>query len=122
MSGLQDQPIRPRFSVVLLGPRANAESVPKIHYSQLPTVPFSPPYLLHFPKFYHVTSLPLPRRFSDTAWEPSGQVHFLTPVHHFGAMPFAAPSHRPLFSLNSRVFSGLEVKYIHYMLMSENIT
>jgi hypothetical protein len=31
MSGLQDQPIRPKFSVVLLGPRANAESVPKIH-------------------------------------------------------------------------------------------
>jgi hypothetical protein len=35
MSCLQDQPIRPRFSVVLLSHRANDESVPKIHVASL---------------------------------------------------------------------------------------
>lgn len=154
MSALQRQPIRPSFSKVLLGPRANAESVPKTHVAfhayhaalhninlkifprtqpppnaiqiicnvalqthnsslilnlflplPTPTFPFSPPYPLHFPVF-HVISLPLPRNFPGTAWEPSGQVRFLTPLPHFNNCNASCCTLSPFFLLSLQ--SGLQ--------------
>jgi hypothetical protein len=77
---MTDLPNRSRFSVVFLGPRANAELVPKFHvalrasYTALPMVTSKFYYTAAFPtcqKLYLLLNIPLPEGRAGNAWEPS---------------------------------------------------